>query len=232
MAVGASTTPPCARRSIGYWRRSVACRDILYRRCRLSATGVARMPGPGMSGARMPGPGSGGRRTAGPSRRGAHQGTCSPPHPSRSPSAFSPTLSRGSERPRGRLRAYPGPPAASPAAGPCSPGGHRRRPDARAGERGPADCWSLATRGPPGHVLAAPSVEIPLGTFTDPVSWQRKAEGAPARVPGPPAASPAAGPCSPGGHRRRPVLAPRPRSRQRVPVSWGRGNSLMIGPGQ
>jgi len=32
-------------------------------------------------------------------------------------------------------------------------------------------------------VLAAPSVEIPLGTFTDPVSWQRKAEGAPARVP-------------------------------------------------
>ena len=72
------------------------------------------------------GTGAGGQRV--PRDAGSHQGTCSASHLSVNGPPLSPTLGIASGGPRGRLRANPGPPAASPATGPCPPDQHRLRP--------------------------------------------------------------------------------------------------------
>jgi len=82
----------------------------------------------GQRGARMPGPGDGGRRTGGASRRGAHQGTCSPPHLSRSPRrCHQPCLLPTNTRGGGCARTLV-PPLRPPPPAPVPRNQHRLRP--------------------------------------------------------------------------------------------------------
>jgi hypothetical protein len=75
-----------------------------------------------------------------------------------------------------------------------------RGEDAWAGGRGPTDSWSLATRGPPGHVLDAPSLVIAVILSPTLCGEHERTRGRLRASPGPPAASPRRRPLSPGAN--------------------------------
>ena len=109
--------------------RSMGCCEIGLGCCALAALATAGPVGEsGQRGARIHGPGDGGRRTGGASRRGAHQGTCSPPHLSRSPRrCHQPCLLPTNTRGGGCARTLV-PPLRPPPPAPVPRNQHRLRP--------------------------------------------------------------------------------------------------------
>ena len=180
-----------------------------------------------------------------PRDAGTHQGTCSPPHPSAIAATLSPTLTPGDDRPRGRLRAYPGPPRCVPRRRPLFPGAGtvgaplRARSPGRA--VGPAPGarnrrWRRPGTFPERHVPRDRSLAHRPGLPDAPVPRDRSSARAPVlrdmswwgsragrgRCPpggqGPTAGDAAGGP---GFARRRPLVPPGPRDRvgERAPVT-------------